>query len=504
MSDSTKQLARGTAHALGLVGLARILRFVLQVILGRVLGAGDYGVFSLVMAVTYLTSSVSLLGLPQATVRLGAAYQAAGQRILMRRLARNSAILSLGIGAFFCLGVTLYAEQIIDVLGLGKSSVDLLLISIWSLPLINASMWVVGILRSQSRAAAASLLQELAPTLARFVLITGLLVASGGLFGAVWGHFMAVFIAMLLSIKLVRRQFRDIAAWKQKRRDWQPPDNTGFLALAKLSAPMMLSGFAYMMLLYVDRFMIAHYLQDTAAVGIYTAASTIAIQLAVALMAINTIFAPMVSKAFHKNAVESVGALLKRATWWSLLLAAPFSILLAINAPLVMSIFGDEFIGGSSILIILIAAQVYNVATGPVGVLMQMAGRQNMDLLINLILLLANIVLNVLLIPKFGLVGAAVATLVSMVAVHSARLILVRKVLGLHPLSTRALGVGLATFLVLGTALAGGEWSHGVRLLITLVSITVGSFFVIRFGLDAEDKTIVRLITARASAPFSK
>ena len=95
-----------------------------------------------------------------------------------------------------------------------------------------------------------------------------------------------------------------------------------------------------------------------------------------------------------------------------------------------MSLFGVEFISGSNVLIIISIAQFVNAISGSVGYIMQMTDNQVIFRNVILIASLINILLNYLLIPMYGINGAAVATLISMIFWNLTLIIYIKKKLG--------------------------------------------------------------------------
>jgi O-antigen/teichoic acid export membrane protein len=79
----------------------------------------------------------------------------------------------------------------------------------------------------------------------------------------------------------------------------------------------------------------------------------------------------------------------------------------------ILGIFGNEFIVGSLFLIVLCIGQLINSMSGSVGVILQMTGYQKVFQNIVLMALVLNVILNVILIPLYGGLGAAIATVVS-------------------------------------------------------------------------------------------
>lgn len=489
-----RQLAKGSASALSMMLLGRSTAFVLQVMLSRYLGASAYGIMVLVTSVARLGQQFTVLGINQGVVRFGAGYAAAQDAIAMRALIRKSAWL---VGLLSAAGGTLLwlmRERLVKMLGGDPRLDDLMGVAVLILVMLSVLSWISGLLQSQQQPGRAVLVREAIPSLARIVVIGVIMLVGGGLAGIMWGFAVGTAVALLVGLVYVVRFTAILRAWSGS------PGGVAHKVLApevrellRVSLPMFLSGFSYAAILYLDRFMIAHYLEDPVQVGVYHAAATIAIQMNVVLAACISMFAPMITGAHQKGDKEQLVILFRSVTWWAFLLSVPLLVVVAMNAEFLMSLFGPDFPAGAQLLVILAAAQAYNIFTGPVGIMLQMTGRQKVDLYINLALVVANVALNIVLIPSLGVDGAALATFISVVAVHSVRLIIVKRAFGVHPFSRRLVVLGLTTTAVLGVAYSlAGELPLIVSLLWTTgILLVLGLFLYVR-GLDDVDHDLVR------------
>jgi O-antigen/teichoic acid export membrane protein len=124
------------------------------------------------------------------------------------------------------------------------------------------------------------------------------------------------------------------------------------------------------------------------------------------------------------------------ATWWLSALAWPIYLTFAVFAPLFMSVFGPEFVAGASALVILALPMLVAMAAGPVDVVLVMAGKSSWNLFNVAIALMTNVVLNVVLIPPFGITGAAIAWAATILVSNAAALLEVGLFLKLKPLGS--------------------------------------------------------------------
>ena len=89
-------------------------------------------------------------------------------------------------------------------------------------------------------------------------------------------------------------------------------------------------------------------------------------------------------------------------------------VFLGIFREYILALFGNEFIAGSYLLLILCVGQFSNALCGPVGVVFQMTGKQKIFQNIVLIAFFINLSLNIILIKPYGFYGAAISSIVSM------------------------------------------------------------------------------------------
>jgi O-antigen/teichoic acid export membrane protein len=116
-----------------------------------------------------------------------------------------------------------------------------------------------------------------------------------------------------------------------------------------------------------------------------------------------------------------------------------------------LHLFGRGFAGGASALAVLALGQLVNVGTGTVTGLLAMIGRARLSVLNSLFFLGLSLVLDFLLIPRWGILGAAIANASALAAVNLLRLVQVHHALGISPYDhrfLRPLGAGLAAVAV--------------------------------------------------------
>jgi O-antigen/teichoic acid export membrane protein len=198
---------------------------------------------------------------------------------------------------------------------------------------------------------------------------------------------------------------------------------------------------------------------------------------------------------------------LRTATRWALLLGGPILAFLAISSSGLMALFRQASPSGPAALTVLALAFLLDTFCGPVGHVLTMSGRSALNFADNAAALVVNVGLNVLLVPRFGLVGAAVSWSVAIVGVNAARVIQVRRLFGVSPfgraLVTPALAIGIASATALAERIAldrGGAPSWVRLAAIGVVFVATYLLALVGLGLAPEDRVLARAAVGR-SAP---
>lgn len=148
-------------------------------------------------------------------------------------------------------------------------------------------------------------------------------------------------------------------------------------------------------------------------VGVYQIIVQISNILALLLVIFNTVFAPEISKLFHSKKTLELTTLYIKATRILTLIALLLILIIVIFSNFILQIFGDTFTQGQEALIIRSLGQFFNIAVGGVWLMLSMTGAPKFQMYANVLAILVNFLLNLLLIPKYGITGAAIASAVT-------------------------------------------------------------------------------------------
>lgn len=204
------------------------------------------------------------------------------------------------------------------------------------------------------------------------------------------------------------------------------------------STPVFLNGLVSFFIEKTDTFMIGYYLTNLE-VGVYNVALKVGTLSIFILSAFNTMFAPRISALYQKGKVNDIEYLYKKITNYSLSITALIFMMILVFNKEFMLIFGKDFLIGSTALIIIGIGQIVNSGVGPAGYINVMTGNPRYALYISSIAIFLNVGLNIIMIPKWGINGAAIASMLSNIFKNLGRLFFVWRDHKIHPYSKQML-----------------------------------------------------------------
>ncbi|OIQ31059.1 MAG: hypothetical protein BM564_02265 [Bacteroidetes bacterium MedPE-SWsnd-G2] len=184
--------------------------------------------------------------------------------------------------------------------------------------------------------------------------------------------------------------------------------------ILKTSFPMSISFVALLIMQSFDVLILEKY-YDFEVVGYYGVAIKISLIIGIILSSINTLIAPKISTLFYQNKQTELKRLIESSTILNFLLSMPIILIVVFFSERLLLLFGEEYIIVKEALIIVLVGQMCNAFCGSVGTYLNMTGRQNKYQNLLILSVIINVILNLFLIPKYGMLGAAISTAFSTV-----------------------------------------------------------------------------------------
>lgn len=230
----------------------------------------------------------------------------------------------------------------------------------------------------------------------------------------------------LFSLWPVYQEFHQPSVQEEKQVEIKNND------ILSISFPMLMTYAAFLISNSADVFILKSYHIGTDMVGIYKTCTNVSMLAATLLVALNTTVQPKMTQLYTQKNFEEVERVSCKSAKLVFYLSLPAFIILMFFAKQVMWLYGKDFTLGALSLSIMTVGQVFNTLCGPVAQLLNATGYHKQFRNISLIGALVNIIFNFLLVPHFGIEGAAAANAISMIFWNVVGAVYIKKTFGFY------------------------------------------------------------------------
>lgn len=371
--------------------------YIFTLFIARVYGAEVNGLLAICFSIFLLGSLIPRLGFDINLVRTFSFETPERAKYIYLRTLGLSTIISVSfsiIGYIFrdFLAQTFHTETTTYIV------YGVLSIPLWTIILINT-----GVLRGLREISKTSFFQNLGRYLFAIILTMILFYALGYRGSHIPGlsHTIGLGLLCVYSFFLV---YKKIGTYSSEKNDFQ------LKKYVKNSTPMLFSASLILMLSWTDTIFMGLY-NTTEEVGIYNVTLKITTLIGFSLLALDSILAPKIAKAHMEDDKSTFKSLIHTSVQVNFYFALVSSILLIAFREPILGMFGEEFLAGSGILIILCVGQFINAFCGPTGVVFEMTGHQKIFQNLVFVAFLVNLILDIILIKPYGYYGAAISSI---------------------------------------------------------------------------------------------
>lgn len=485
-ASTTNRLARGASIYVVWLALGKGLTVLLQVVLGRWLGPALYGLYALGYSIISLLSWVSVLGLDQGVLRFCAIHRTRDQlgelRLTLWRALETAGVASVLTATGLLLGSDVIARRFFV-----PSFGNVLAGFAMALPFIAVARIAGTYLQSLQDINRMSFLQLFAGPSLNIALLMLAILWDKGLIGAVETYVSCcVGTAALAAYYLVKKRPAKLEGKMAAASDALP--------LIRYSLALMLTGLSYQLILRAPQVLLGH-LGSSTDVGVYSAGASFALGFGFMTLTFLQPALPMLVELYETRQTEALRLLYQNSTRWTLALVTPIFLLLALFNSEVMQVFGRNFRAAGPILLVMSLGWLVYYGKGPGSALLQMTGRQNLDLANTLGVAILTVAMNYFAIPRYGAMGAAIATAGCTVVWAVVEYTEVRLLYGLWPWSSGALLNILGAFVTAGVVVFLRLFLPWETCLVTAICL----YGMLYFGccLEADDRRLMAAGLAR-------
>lgn len=455
-----RRTARGTVITVASSLWAGIAGFALVVYLARALGPENFGIWALVLSIITWSEHASFSLWTRSVPKF---VSAAGEK--WREVANSALVGGLFWFTAWCGLLLILAPLIAESLGESLLTAYLRLFAL-DLPVFGAGVLLLSVLAGREKyniSAGGSVLYWAA----KLVFMCGLVAAGLGIRGAIIGSIAASVIGLCW-------------AWRYSGVRIAKP-TFPLRQLIAFSIPVMLAAVLFKLLQTVDLWMVKGLLNDNVLAGQYGVAIGViqtGIMLAVAL---NVTVLPAVSREISENREESVQNTVRQAyRFLFVVMGLLVAIMAAASTPIITLVFSEQYAEAGIPAAILTGGALALSILGIGQTILIAASRPTWALWAMLPLVPLDIALNVLLIPRYQLVGAALATTITALigACVLAVLVWIELKVVLQPLMLARVAAAAAITYGIGTALS----FEGPLVLLQCATVSL-AYVAILFGL---------------------
>ena len=483
--EDLSTMARGSVVALvgGLLGSA--VGWLGQLLLARLLGPGGFGSYSIGVAMVSIAAQISTMGLSSATIYFVARYtrkDAAKARDVLVQSVGASLFTGLIAGFVLFLLSPLVAKHFFHRPELA--------------PMLRMFALSIGFVASFRVAQAATtvsyqlsyrVLLDLVSS-GSFLLIFLVLYLQGGRLGGASIAFLLSAVlgfgtSALLLVRLYPALFAAPSRSSLMLRELFAYSMPAFAA-SLLSAPQG----------WMDRLLIG-YFRPPAEVGLYQAAMQSVSPLYAGSIAVSSIAAPMIASLYHQGERIRLRDAFRVSSKWILYSTLiVFTVIAANPRDVLRMFFGATYLEGIAPLVILSIGAVIDNADGTTRPMLLLTGHQNVLLRISAVSLILQFLLDLCLIPRYGIAGAALAEVAVSILLSTSKLVAVKWVLGMSPYDGRYLK-GILAWAVTGAGLylIRPRGISIVAMRVTFracIGVVVFAAVILAAGLDSEDRQV--------------
>ncbi len=393
------------------------IAFIFQILLGRILNPELYGEYTMYLTYSTVFSIITILGMDRNLIKEVARFEGdvTKEKSLLRFSTQTSLLITIAVA-----GILFLLRRFI-----GLSNYGLLLLL--SMIVIRSMIAILdGYLQGKGNVVQVTLLNSVINNILKMIFFVALILLnvdslSAAIFSFVLSEIITIFLrtAQVSNILQIKTNSMLNLSLEEKR------------TFIKYSLTVALISGIGLMLQNIDKIMISTFL-DLNRVGIYKVAQNY-VNLISVFVTPFIAFWPVISKLYNENSIAQIEIEMKRIVRIVTYLVVPMFFIFLFLGNDLLAIFGEAYVTKEAklALIILAFSFLIDAISGPIGSILTMTKYAKLALYNNLASLLINTTLNFILISRFGIVGVAIATGISIIANNLISIIQVKLLLGI-------------------------------------------------------------------------
>jgi len=443
LSDSLKKVARGTGIAIAGMLLGLLLQLIGRLIIARYGLEANYGIFSLALVVLNLGMVLACLGLQEGATRYIAYFRAKDDVAKVRGAISVSFQLATAVSIIIGIAIFFSADAIALNIFHTHDLVPALRIFAIGIPFFTLINMLAAIFRGFDRVEPQAYFQSVLLNILFLLLLLGVILLDLPFITVFYAYLTALVLTFIaLGVYTVKKLPQPITFTTSK------VDVSVRKGLLFFSLPLLGTAMLTMIILWMDTLMLG-YFKTPETVGLYNAAYPLARFISQPLAMLLLIYTPVATGLYSQNLMAELRQSYIILTKWIVSLTLPIFLVLCLFPEAVLNLlFGSAYIAAAPALRILSIGFIINNLLGPNGSALVAMGEARFVMWSAMTAATINIALNIALIPPLSIVGAAIASVLSLAVVN---IILTAKIYSLcqaQPLSKNLLKPLIASMIL--------------------------------------------------------
>jgi O-antigen/teichoic acid export membrane protein len=413
---------------------SRLLGYAFNILAAKKVGLKGFGLYTLGLTILRATVINLSAGQSSPVVRYVSIYHGAGDQARVKGVIllalKSAALLSaLGVTAFFLLsdflGVQVFHQPQL-------SSVITYLA--FSIPFARLSSVLLGSTVGMEIMTYRALTRDILEPCVMLMAFLLLLLQGFRLQALLYAYLSSAILGFVVAYYFFAKTFPHIF-WspffpQHDAKGIQPISEPK--AIAKFTLPLVIAQ-AFTKLRRWGDILLLGFFMPVSQVGLYTILYKTANALNDFSTSLIGVFNPMIAPSFEKGAFSTLKGQLQILSRWAFSISSPVILYALFHSNPILSVLGNQFIGGESSFTILLVGFLFETTTAATGQVLTMSGKSGVTLANTICLGIINLVLFLILIPRYGIEGASLAVALSMLILGVARVIEGLKIIGVHP-----------------------------------------------------------------------
>ena len=408
----TRRQLRGSSLLLLGQIFSKGANFATQVLIVRYLTQSDYGAFAYALSIVSLTTSFTIFGLDRAVTRFVSIYHENRDydRMFGTLIMVVGTILSLGLSVvllFYGLSNTLVQGYLDDTLAR-----TLLLILILLAPIQALDDLLIGMFAVLSSSKSIFFRKHILTPGLKLLVVLALMMSQSNVFFLAGGYVFVGAAGVLFYIVWLIRLMRQQGLFAHFNRATLTIPWREVLAF---TLPLLTSDLVYSVMNSMDAILLERF-HNTVDVAALRAVQPTAKLNQMVLASFGLLFTPAAARMFARHDREGINNLYWQNAVWAAVGTFPvFVLTFSVARSLTLLLYGERYADSAVILALLSFAYYFNAALGQNGLTLKVFGHVRYIVAINVLAVVANLGINLLLIPRYGALGAAIGTTVTLV-----------------------------------------------------------------------------------------